>query len=169
MPASVAALHACLEELASAIEAQKKVLADLEHTRIAIRRQLNGLCDPITRLPLEISSEIFIQCLNSTSLSPPNPSVAPLLLLNISNSWTNIALSTTALWADLALDISSTRFRATEQCTEFFSRWLCRARARPLALSLHGFASPEIAITVAGHALQMRELLLVVPRRAQLE
>ncbi|KAJ7439112.1 hypothetical protein FB451DRAFT_979873, partial [Mycena latifolia] len=86
-----------LEELDSAIEAQKQVLATLEHTRTAVRRQLNGLCDPMTRLPIELSSEIFMRCL-STPIHNPRQSSAPLLLLNICNSWTNIAVSTAALW-----------------------------------------------------------------------
>ncbi|KAJ7445103.1 hypothetical protein FB451DRAFT_1055800, partial [Mycena latifolia] len=100
MSASVTALHARLAELDTAIEAQKKVLADLETTRIVVRRQLNGLCDPITQLPLEISSEIFIHCLPTlpTGYCCPDALDAPLLLLHICHSWTNIAISTTALW-----------------------------------------------------------------------
>ncbi|KAJ7657481.1 hypothetical protein B0H17DRAFT_870855, partial [Mycena rosella] len=54
--------------------------------------------DPVSRLPLEISSEIFIQCLPSTSNPQPGARDIPMLLLNICNAWTDIALSTPALW-----------------------------------------------------------------------
>ncbi|KAJ6523351.1 hypothetical protein B0H19DRAFT_866849, partial [Mycena capillaripes] len=59
-------------------------------------RQLNALRDPIARLPLEISSEIFLQCLSENPT--PDAEIAPTLLLNVCNSWSNIALSTPTLW-----------------------------------------------------------------------
>ncbi|KAJ6530933.1 hypothetical protein DFH09DRAFT_1409603 [Mycena vulgaris] len=164
MPDSVAALCARLEELAAAIETQQEVLKSLENTRTAVRRQLNGLRDPVARLPLEISSEIFIDCLlNSTD--HPSPTIAPLLLLNICNSWANIALSTTALWANLTLDIP-TDTSETAQHRELFSGWLGRARGRPLSLSLSGSAYSGIRAIIGQHAHQLRKLELTLPSAA---
>ncbi|KAJ7366809.1 hypothetical protein DFH08DRAFT_663894, partial [Mycena albidolilacea] len=68
-------------------------------------RQLNAIRDPVERLPFDISSEIFLQCLPSSKYSEstvfppkPRPLTAPMLLLNICNAWTGVALSTPALW-----------------------------------------------------------------------
>ncbi|KAJ7490756.1 hypothetical protein FB451DRAFT_1552378 [Mycena latifolia] len=161
MPASLAALSAQLEELASAIESQKQVLTvknqvleDLERTRTAVRRQFNSLRDPITRLPLEISSEIFIHGLIHPSYNP-NPLIAPLLFINICNSWTNIALSTSALWANLALRLPR---QLTPEYKEFFSGWLGRAGAHPLSLWLSGWADEEVGVIVSKHAHHLQKL-----------
>ncbi|KAJ7748778.1 hypothetical protein DFH07DRAFT_829727 [Mycena maculata] len=76
---------------------QRAVLKSLEHNKRLVQRQLNSVRHPVSRLPPEISSEIFIQSL------PPSPQPgarrAPILFLNICNKWTDIALSTPALWA----------------------------------------------------------------------
>ncbi|KAJ7680106.1 hypothetical protein B0H17DRAFT_1076918, partial [Mycena rosella] len=68
---------------------QKEVLRTLELSKLA-------------RLPLEISSEIFIQCL---SIRPkPGARHAPMVLANICTSWEDIALSTPSLWAAIDAD-----------------------------------------------------------------
>ncbi|KAJ7680110.1 hypothetical protein B0H17DRAFT_840956, partial [Mycena rosella] len=75
----------------------QEVLADLECRKSASQRQLNAIRDPVARLPLEISSKIFVHCLPSDPL--PDARIPPLLFLNICNRWTEIALATTELWA----------------------------------------------------------------------
>ncbi|KAJ7457970.1 hypothetical protein B0H11DRAFT_203694 [Mycena galericulata] len=52
--------------------------------------------DPIGRLPFEISSEIFVQCIPSRP--KPGAHHFPMVLLNICRAWTVIALSTPQLW-----------------------------------------------------------------------
>jgi hypothetical protein len=99
MPSVQDELRARVAELDTEILRQRdsEVLKDLERDRSLVRRQLNALIDPVARLrlPVEISSEIFIQ-----SLPPfPQPGAIhiPMLLLNIYNTWRNIALSTPSL------------------------------------------------------------------------
>ncbi|KAJ6525106.1 hypothetical protein DFH09DRAFT_936997, partial [Mycena vulgaris] len=85
-----------IDKLSADIIQQKEVLKQLESSKSAAQRQLNAIRDPVARLPLEISSDILIQCL---PVRPgPNTSDAPLLFLNICNAWTDITLSTPALW-----------------------------------------------------------------------
>jgi len=94
---SVPELRERIEKLSSEIGLVKKLLKMLRHDKCLVQRQLNAVLDPVARLPLELSSEIFLQ-----SLAPfPEPGAghAPMLLLNICNAWTNIVLSTPALWA----------------------------------------------------------------------
>ncbi|KAJ7218312.1 hypothetical protein C8J57DRAFT_1095648, partial [Mycena rebaudengoi] len=100
MSDSVAVLRARLADISANITRQRKALEDLERSRIDAQRQLNSLLDPIARLPVEISSEIFILCLPDFGYCDrrPNPAAAPLLLLRICTAWADIARSTPALW-----------------------------------------------------------------------
>ncbi|KAJ7233769.1 hypothetical protein C8J57DRAFT_952884, partial [Mycena rebaudengoi] len=102
MSESVAVLRVRLADLSANITRQRKVLEDLERSRIDTQRQLNCLLDPISRLPIEISSEIFTLCLpGSRKRRHPKPTTAPLLLLRICSAWANVARSTPALWDTL--------------------------------------------------------------------
>ncbi|KAJ7102807.1 hypothetical protein C8R44DRAFT_859037 [Mycena epipterygia] len=101
---SIKQLQARIEQLSVDIDRQKEVLKQLECSKSDIQRELNGILDPVARLPLEISSEIFIQCL---PLRPePGAFHAPTLFLNICNAWTDIALATSALWASIRVKFS---------------------------------------------------------------
>ncbi|KAJ7449978.1 hypothetical protein B0H11DRAFT_1822235 [Mycena galericulata] len=91
---SVEELQARIEKISADIEQQKKILNDLERMKRLAHRQLNTLRDPVARLPLEVSSEIFTQCL--PVLAEHGAHNIPMLLLNICNAWTYIALSTPA-------------------------------------------------------------------------
>ncbi|KAJ7284093.1 hypothetical protein C8J57DRAFT_1054765, partial [Mycena rebaudengoi] len=93
---SVAELRDRLVEISSSIARQKLVLEGLERNRIDTLRQLNTILDPISRLPFELSSDIFIRCL--PKLRHPNTSTAPIIFLGICTTWADIALSTPALW-----------------------------------------------------------------------
>ncbi|KAJ7457988.1 hypothetical protein B0H11DRAFT_1873461 [Mycena galericulata] len=127
---SVEELEERIAKISTDIELQKAVLRKLEHSKILVQRQLNSVRDPVARLPLEISSEIFIQCLPPLPV-PPGARHVPMLLLNICNAWSDIALSTPALWAGILL-----RFPYTEGFREFVGTWLGRARNHPLSVSL---------------------------------
>ncbi|KAJ7236234.1 hypothetical protein C8J57DRAFT_1194483, partial [Mycena rebaudengoi] len=96
MSDSVDLLRERLADISISITRQRKVLEDLERSRTDIHRQLNCLLDPITRLPVEISSEIFILCLPDSREA--DPTTAPLLLLRICSAWANIARATPTLW-----------------------------------------------------------------------
>ncbi|KAJ7903191.1 hypothetical protein B0H13DRAFT_2025883 [Mycena leptocephala] len=102
-----------IEEISSLITRQKNVLRDLEKSRSHLRRQLNSTLDPIARLPLELSSDIFQRCLPMSSY--PDPHYAPMLFLNVCHSWTEIALSTPSLWA--AIDIECPREKGDDFST----------------------------------------------------
>ncbi|KAJ7646039.1 hypothetical protein DFH06DRAFT_1300825 [Mycena polygramma] len=115
-------------KLSIEIDVQKELLKKLEHDRSLVQRQLNAVVDPVARLPVEISSEIFLQ-----SLPPvPEPGAPqPLLFLNICHTWTDIALSTPHLWTGIHI---------TSPCADGvkdgLSIWLRRAHNHPLSISL---------------------------------
>ncbi|KAJ7659413.1 hypothetical protein B0H17DRAFT_1212936 [Mycena rosella] len=129
---SVIAELEALIEMHSADMAQQEdseILKTLKKTRSALQRQLNAVCDPMERLPLEISSEIFTQCLPSHPT--PGADSIPMRFLNICSAWTHIALSTPALWA--AIDIVCPSITDSGQA---LGTWLNRARDLPLSVSL---------------------------------
>ncbi|KAJ7490699.1 hypothetical protein FB451DRAFT_1513562, partial [Mycena latifolia] len=98
-------LRTRIEELSLAIEQQKQILRDLDRRKSDAQRDLNVILDsldPMARLPLEISSNIFTRCL--PSIPQPNPSTAPMVFLNVSHLWSHIALSTPSLWTTIHVD-----------------------------------------------------------------
>ncbi|KAJ7768547.1 hypothetical protein B0H14DRAFT_2968345 [Mycena olivaceomarginata] len=121
-----------------------------------LQRQLNDLHDPMARLPRETGSEIFIRCLPPSENTDKHPR-DPLLLLSICTFWTEIALSTPRLWADL-------------EFTDFLDRWLSRAKESPLSLSFTGChtAHPEIVGIVAARAHHVRMLEFQSPSYLQI-
>ncbi|KAJ7745203.1 hypothetical protein DFH07DRAFT_702208, partial [Mycena maculata] len=87
-----------IEELSLAIARQREVLKDLENQKSVVQGDLNAILDPMARLPAEISSDIMLCCLPTGTIPYPDPQAAPMIFLNICRSWSNIALSTPALW-----------------------------------------------------------------------
>ncbi|KAJ7369056.1 hypothetical protein DFH08DRAFT_947935 [Mycena albidolilacea] len=98
---------------------------------------------PILTLPNEITSEIFMHCLPSSSYLPstPNPRNAPMLLLHICKAWRSVAISTPSLWAELrlTLDRLPRSFFEAENLEIFLADWLARVGACPLSVHLYGF------------------------------
>ncbi|KAJ6466727.1 hypothetical protein C8R47DRAFT_1056334 [Mycena vitilis] len=130
-------LRARIEALSSLIDLQRELLMNLERDKSVAQRQLNAVLDPMARLPVEISSEIFVQCLPSVPERPGLHAV-PMSLLHVCNAWTSIALSTPALWAAICV--------VCPQCTkgseEGSRTWLKRAGDCPLSVSVRGRFGP---------------------------
>ncbi|KAJ7277518.1 hypothetical protein C8J57DRAFT_1009056, partial [Mycena rebaudengoi] len=85
-----------LAEVDSSIAHHQICLQELEARKATVQEQLAAYAYPILTLPLEIGSEIFLQCL--PDMVYPIPSQAPLSLLGICRAWNTLALSTPALW-----------------------------------------------------------------------
>ncbi|KAJ7774881.1 hypothetical protein B0H16DRAFT_1684566 [Mycena metata] len=146
---SVQDVQARIDELSAEIERQKEVLNQLACDKAAAQRQLNALRDPIAQLPLELSSEIFLQCFDR-ALPRPDPSTAPMLLLNICNAWANIALSTPALWAAIFIE---------RPCHALLRIWLQRARDHPLSVSYNRVGESNNEVAVLGkYSKQLKQL-----------
>ncbi|KAK7000464.1 F-box domain-containing protein [Favolaschia claudopus] len=142
---SVAQLQAHIDDLNSAIEAQKLVLNDLMTRRSEFQRRLNGFLDPMTRLPFEIQCLIFLQVpADDAEDCPPKPasSSPPMALLNVCRLWRDIALSTPALWAKLQMDSLPRGPNFSELC----KLWFERARTLPLSLMLNGSSRLEQSV-----------------------
>ncbi|KAJ7678805.1 hypothetical protein B0H17DRAFT_100981 [Mycena rosella] len=152
---SVAELQARIDSLSADILRQKEVLRTLELKKCAAQRQLNAVRDPVARLPLEISSEIFIQCLSTRAR--PGARHAPMILANICNGWADIALSTPSLWAAIDAD------HPISDLASLLDIWLSRAGCQALSISLPTNLTGNIAAVVARHAHQLQVLNMYHP------
>ncbi|KAJ7829246.1 hypothetical protein B0H13DRAFT_1916600 [Mycena leptocephala] len=127
---SIQDLRARIEKISTEIDLQKEVLKKLEHDKSLVQRQLNTALDPVARLPFEISSEIFLQSLpDFLELGARH---VPMLLVNICNTWTDIALATPAFGL--------------------------RAGNRPLSISLRGKIDADVATMIWKHGQQLKHL-----------
>jgi hypothetical protein len=140
-----------IDNLSTDIVRQRTVLKDLERNKSAAQRELNAFRDPIARLPVEISSHIFLQCLPSHPHQPEALRV-PMLFLNICNTWTEIALSTSQLWAV---------FHVNDPIPDLVSLMEAsrkRASNRALSVSLPTDLPGTIAPILARNAHQLQDL-----------
>ncbi|KAJ7242345.1 hypothetical protein B0H12DRAFT_849263 [Mycena haematopus] len=143
-------VQARIDKLVADIDLQKTVLKQLEWSKSAAQRELNAICDPMERLPLEISTTIFLQCLpRSHRHWPPEPRTAPILLLSVCSAWTNIALSTPALWASIHLEVPR---------VEVLQTWLERTHNHPLSISLRSCLDSRILTVLQQYAKQLQHL-----------
>ncbi|KAJ7094733.1 hypothetical protein B0H15DRAFT_904798, partial [Mycena belliarum] len=137
-----ASLHAHLEELNFSIVAQKRALASSERERIQVLGQLNRYYDPLTRLPPEITAEIFTHCLHTSDDVCNRMTTAPILFLRVCRSWNKLARKIPALWSSLS--IIRYRQASLDRYSHHVCCWIDRARARPLSLTFVGSAGEEI-------------------------
>ncbi|KAF7328826.1 hypothetical protein MVEN_02511500 [Mycena venus] len=115
----------------NSIDLQESLVKKLKEDRCLVQRQPNATLDPVSRLPVEISSGIFMQ-----SLAPfPEPGAChtPMLLLNICHAWSAIALSTPDLWEFIQIS-----FPCAKGFSNVLPLWLQRAHNRPLSIYLCG-------------------------------
>ncbi|KAJ6525059.1 hypothetical protein DFH09DRAFT_1416783 [Mycena vulgaris] len=157
MSMSVQELEARIERLSADIERQKEVLKKLENSKSALQRQLNNVRDPVGRLPLEISSEIFLQCRRLPPRPQPGARHIPMLLLNVCNAWSDIAIATPALWTAIHIE-----FPRPKGFSEFLGMWLKRARNHPLFISLYGTFDDGIATVIWQHTEDLKGLEIFV-------
>ncbi|KAJ7762053.1 hypothetical protein DFH07DRAFT_815091 [Mycena maculata] len=144
-------VRVAIDKISVDIERRKEVLRTLEAKKILLHRQLNAFLDPVARMPLEISSEIFIQCL--PPFPEPGSSHIPMLFLNVCKAWTEIALSTPALWS--AIHVQFPRPKGFGNALE---NWFQRARSRPLSISFRGDFDDDVATAVRQRAMQLENL-----------
>ncbi|KAJ7042720.1 hypothetical protein C8F04DRAFT_1175839 [Mycena alexandri] len=102
--------------------------------------QLHAEAYPISTLPPEITSQIFLQSLPNLPDFPPlyGPG-SPLQLCQICRQWSAIALSLPLLWSAVRMVITS--HRKAPAMVELFKTWLSRSGDdSPLSLGIRSFA-----------------------------
>ncbi|KAJ7858978.1 hypothetical protein B0H13DRAFT_2075542 [Mycena leptocephala] len=162
---SVPELRTHIDELSSAIDAQMRILRDLENKRSKAQSELNSILDPMAKLPVEVSSDIFLLCISDTPR--PDPYCAPMLFLNICHLWSDIALATPTLWASIDIESHSRGAHFDELC----KIWLSRARNLPLSFILRFRGSVDRCIQnlATEHIPQLQNLELYVDTSEDLQ
>ncbi|KAJ7160269.1 hypothetical protein C8R46DRAFT_366283 [Mycena filopes] len=152
---AVQALFATVTSLTAEINARK----DLERRLRDALTQLNAERDIVTRVPREITSDIFLQflqCLPAPDPNAPNHTArgAPMVLLSVCRSWRERALSTTGLWDDIRI-----QFPRPEGFAQLVDLWLRAAAPRKkTSLSLRGHLDPAVAAVVQQYSQSIRTL-----------
>ncbi|KAK7002358.1 hypothetical protein R3P38DRAFT_2729694 [Favolaschia claudopus] len=150
-------LHERLDAIQAKIGQRIEVVHNLARIKSGIQRQLNDRHDPVARLPVELSSKIFTHCVPSRN--EYGTLSAAILLIRICSSWTEIALFTPSLWANLHIDIPASEL--TSEWTAYLAAWLARGRQYPLLLSVSGpstISHTEIMRLIIAHAHHIRVL-----------
>ncbi|KAK7022445.1 hypothetical protein R3P38DRAFT_2960992 [Favolaschia claudopus] len=134
-----------IDEFSQAIEVQKLVLINLMNARSETQAKLNSFLDPMARLPLEIQSEIFLDCkeTNVRGLYPDSRRI-PLLLLHVCHLWRDIALSTPRLWDAITIDLS--RCLDNSHYSQLCADWMDRAPPLPLSITLQRMAEDNVDV-----------------------
>ncbi|KAK7024898.1 WD40 repeat-like protein [Favolaschia claudopus] len=103
----------------------------LREEKVIVKQSLNRIIYPILTVPVEITSEIFLQCLPDR-LTEPRAYSAPFLLGQICSVWRQIALNNPRLWAALHVRYSGNG----RHFQNLIQNWLPRAGSVPFSLSL---------------------------------
>ncbi|KAJ7160283.1 hypothetical protein C8R46DRAFT_956484 [Mycena filopes] len=147
--AAVQALLASVKSLTAEINSRK----DLERRLCDTLTQLNAERDIFTRVPLEITSEIFRQCLPA-SHSSPTARHAPMVFLSVCRSWREKALSVPDLWT--CMQIVSPR---PDGFFEFVNLWLrAAAPLKKTSVRFYGDLDPAVAAVVQQHSQSIQTL-----------
>ncbi|KAJ7641614.1 hypothetical protein FB45DRAFT_1125547 [Roridomyces roridus] len=141
-------LETQIHEIAEEIERQKHTLRRLEYSKSLLQRELNSRCDPFAKLPINISSAIFRLSVPLHSFRP-GIETEPILLLNICHAWTDIALSTPALWTTIRIN-----FPCPSSSIHILQTFLQRARSHPLDLRImmEGKVDREMCALIERHS-----------------
>ncbi|KAJ6558195.1 hypothetical protein B0H19DRAFT_1150331 [Mycena capillaripes] len=110
------------------------------------------------RLPLELLSDILLECL--PPLPEPRVDHFPMLLLNVCSTWTDIALSIPHIWTAIKIT-----FPGAGNFKGGVRAWLQRARDLPLSISLVGPAFDRGVMGIIWeHGQQLKHLEMCYER-----
>ncbi|KAG1747974.1 uncharacterized protein EDB91DRAFT_52462 [Suillus paluster] len=96
-----------------------------------------GLASPLWRLPTEVLSQVFDQCIPNVDCLYPSRLEAPMLLTEICRRWREVAVGLPSLWCRLCVVDDGDWQRAAV----FYESWLKRSRGCPLSLAFDCFAN----------------------------
>ncbi|KAJ7738347.1 hypothetical protein B0H16DRAFT_96434 [Mycena metata] len=139
---NVRALLARAEELIAEIEIKSRLEKELSN----VKSELNAARDIVTRLPIELSSDIFVRCLPA-SHPIPTPYDTPMLFLSVCRSWRTRAISTTELWTSIQIE-----FPRAKNFERVLDLWLRSAGNRKTSISLRGPLGPAVGVVLQQHA-----------------
>ncbi|KAF9258791.1 hypothetical protein L218DRAFT_876250, partial [Marasmius fiardii PR-910] len=126
-----------LDEKISHLQAEREIIQTFVDNHRAI-------LSPSRKLPADIWSLIFVQCLPPSEFAVGVITEAPLVLTRICRWWREIALSTTGLWSTIHINIPIKPDNAEDEWyitkmqarMEGVTAWLDRSGSLPLGISM---------------------------------
>ncbi|KAJ6532010.1 hypothetical protein B0H19DRAFT_1005659 [Mycena capillaripes] len=114
----------------------KGLLAEREQTHEALEAH-RALLSPIRRIPPEVLSEIFIQCLPQDTkfvkFVKASVTDCPLLLTQVSSNWRCVALATPLLWSSITVNLS---VKSCLPNLPLIKAWIARSGSCPLSFHI---------------------------------
>ncbi|KZP01962.1 hypothetical protein FIBSPDRAFT_846196 [Athelia psychrophila] len=162
-----------ISELDREVSRLQEAIKELQRKRIASQcfvHDLKSLFNPIARLPAEVLSQIFQQCVivpwleRALNLDDPFDKT-PLMVASVSRYWRNAALSTPRLWSALSLIL---RPKHAKRHMEIASLWLSRSKTSRISLHIetHGNirdAMPKLTQLFASQSHRWRHIYFKLP------
>ncbi|KAJ7659264.1 hypothetical protein DFH06DRAFT_438729 [Mycena polygramma] len=131
MLTELAAERACIKELETRILELERSLSALRAEKASAQERLDSYKYPVSTLPNELVSEIFIHFLPAFPSPPPfGGPFSPTLLTQICQKWRRIALSTPSLWKAIGFSGYDARALAPIRI------WLSRSSCAPLSITV---------------------------------
>ncbi|KAJ7593125.1 hypothetical protein C8J56DRAFT_491687 [Mycena floridula] len=109
-------------------------------------------------LPRELLEQVFLFCLPEPFTQNPSPTQAPLLLTQICSAWRAVVISTTSLWANLALHYPS----QSQKPWPLMLTWVSRAGSHPISLAVSKNSNPLIDILINHFSYLCKHIVLEV-------
>jgi hypothetical protein len=158
-----------ISRLDNEINRVQTLLPILLHNRHLLRRYYycqQTIFAPVRRLPPEILSLIFLECLtfyhNGEVVYPSRKDI--LLFGQICRYWRDVATSTSRLWSTLSIDLRAWNI---DRELELMSTWLARSGGAPLSLELNGYfetmEAHPITNAILAHASRLYSLAIQAP------
>ncbi|KAJ7471748.1 hypothetical protein FB451DRAFT_305972 [Mycena latifolia] len=116
-------------------EIEEQILL-LQDEREDITATLTSAAYPILSLPVEITSEIFLQCLDGRPIKPDLLQV-PLVLTRVCSAWRKIALNIPRLWSCLTLVFDESPPVYRQPSAALVDTWLARGGSTPLVMDVN--------------------------------
>ncbi|KZP04485.1 hypothetical protein FIBSPDRAFT_767383, partial [Athelia psychrophila] len=139
---TVTATLADISELDREISRFRAAIEELELKRTALQSfadaQKSLIC-PVSRLPAEVLSQIFQQCVIVPWMDPDirrdgdycGDNKTPMAIASVSRPWRDVALSTPRLWSAISLVL---RPKDAKQHIALASMWFSRSGDSPLSI-----------------------------------
>ncbi|KAF8213947.1 hypothetical protein K438DRAFT_1802607 [Mycena galopus ATCC 62051] len=138
-------LRSRLVELDAQIIEQKRVLHQLQQTRLGVEQELHATATfPVLTLPPEITAEIFTSCLAVFDAlcfpADEDKTHAPIVLAGVCRAWRDTAFATPVLWSKLKVDLATMTDElalGSDLVEGIIDRLLTRAGNHPLSLEFN--------------------------------
>ncbi|KAF7328050.1 F-box domain-containing protein [Mycena kentingensis (nom. inval.)] len=149
-----------------ALEAARQIVLETEAELAVLQNALDAITYPAETLPPELLSLIFRFMRYEDAYRLELPRCSPQPLLAVCRAWRQVALTSSELWAHVAVNIATPRLPLPTDLYERLNDWLARAGERPLCVTIRGpsvddaFAIDHFEPLLRRFSPQLKQLVL---------